>query len=56
MNRDEIYFFGFMTVVTVLVAVILYVLFRWTIRKNRIESIYEQKELLNSDDSSPNTK
>lgn len=56
MNRDEIYFFGFMSVVTVIVIMMIYGLYRWTIRKNRIESIHEQIELLHSNDSSSKTK
>lgn len=56
MLNDEIYFFGLLITGAVIVFSALYGVNRWYIRKNRIESIHEQKELLHSDDSSPHTK
>lgn len=44
-------FFGFIAVVVILLVAMLYRLYRWYIRKNRIEAIHEQKELLHADDS-----
>ncbi|MDD2781518.1 hypothetical protein [Sulfuricurvum sp.] len=56
MFKDEIYFFVLIALITIVCIVVVFWLYRWTIRKNRIESIHEQKELLNADNSSSKTK
>ena len=56
MFKDEIYFFVLIALITIVCMVVVFWLYRWTIRKNRIELIQEQKELLHSDDSSSKTK
>lgn len=56
MLTDEIYFFGLIAIITLLLMVIVFWLYRLYIEKNRIEAIREQKELLHSDDYSSKTK
>ncbi|MBD3809934.1 MAG: hypothetical protein IE884_05410 [Sulfuricurvum sp.] len=56
MFKDEIYFFVLIALIAIGCMVVVFWLYRWTICKNRIESIHEQKELLNSDGSSSKTK
>lgn len=52
MLNDEIYFFGFLIIGAVIVFSVLYGVNRLYVRKNRVESIHEQKKLSHSDDSS----
>lgn len=52
MLNDEIYFFGLLIIGAVIVFIALYGVNRLYIRKNRVESIHEEKELLHSDDAS----
>lgn len=52
MLNDEIYFFGLLIIGAVIVFTALYSVNRLYVRKNRIESLHEQKELSHSDDSS----
>lgn len=52
MLNDEIYFFGLLIIGAVIVFSALYSVYRWYVRKNRMESIRELKELSHSDDSS----
>lgn len=54
MLNDEIYFFGLLIIGVVIVIIAMYGVNRWYMRKNRIESIHEQKELSKSNGSHSN--
>lgn len=56
MLNDEIYLFALLVIGAVIVFGALHGVNRWYVRKNRLESIHEQKELSHADDPSPKTE